>query len=121
MAKIMVVDDEEGIRMTIGGTLRTEGHHVIFADSGEMCLEVLKDEKPDLVLMDIMMPDLDGWETVQRMKEDESNKDIKISMLSVKSMRKDVEKSLADADADYHMSKPVSRAELLTTVGALLG
>jgi CheY-like chemotaxis protein len=120
MPKIMVVDDEEGIRATIGGILQNEGYHVLFADSGAMCLEILKSEKPDLILMDIMMPEMDGWETVQKIKEDESNKGIKISMLTIKSMKKDMEKSLVDADADYHMSKPVSKDELLKTVGALL-
>lgn len=120
MAKILIVDDEEDIRKTIGTMLQSEGYSVIFADSGEACLEILKSEKPDLILMDIMMPGMDGWEAVQKIKEDESNKDIKISMLTVKSMRKDVEKSLVDADADCHMSKPVSKEELLTTVGALL-
>ena len=120
MQKIMVVDDEEGLRTTIGGMLKTGEYHVIFADSGAMCLELLKTEKPDLILMDIMMPDMDGWETVQKIKEDPSNNDIKIAMLTVKSMKKDVEKSLVDIDADYHMSKPVSKAELLKTVGALL-
>ena len=120
MARIMVVDDEEGIRTTIGGILQTEGYHVIFADSGATCLEILETEKPDLILMDIMMPEMNGWETVRKIKEDASNKDIKISMLPIKSMKMDVEKSLVDADADYHMSKPVSKDELLKTVGALL-
>jgi CheY-like chemotaxis protein len=121
MRKILVVDDEEDLRKILGEILRSEGYYVIFANSGEMCLEILKKEKPDLILMDIMMPGMDGWEVVQKIKEDESNKGIKISMLTVKSMKKDMAKSLAEVDADWHMSKPISREELLKTVGALLG
>lgn len=120
MAKVMVVDDDAGVRDTVGIMLKREGYHVILADSGEMCLEILKTQKPDLILMDIMMPQMDGWETVQKIKEDPANKDIKISMLTVKSMPKDVQKSLVDADAEYHMVKPVSKEELIKTVGALL-
>ena len=120
MARVMLVDDEEKIRRIIGLMLKNEGYSVILAGSGEECLEILESEKPDLILMDVMMPGMDGWETVQKIKEDESNKDIKISMLTVKSQRRDVEKSLVDADADHHMVKPVSKEELLTTVGALL-
>jgi CheY-like chemotaxis protein len=121
MKKILLVDDEENVLKVMGEMLERGGYRVIYADSGKMCLEILETEKPDLILMDIMMPEMNGWEVVEKIKEDESNRDIKISMLSVKSMKKDVEKSLVDVDADCHMSKPVSSNELLNTVGGLLG
>ncbi len=119
VSKVMLVDDEEKIRCVIGRMLEKGGYEVLVADSGAACLEILKDEKPDVILMDIMMPSMDGWETVQRIKEDESNKDIKICMLTVKSTSRDREKSL-DVASDWHISKPVSSENLLETVRWLL-
>jgi CheY-like chemotaxis protein len=120
MTKIMLVDDEKRILETMGRVLEEGGYEVMVADSGKKCLEILENEKPDLILMDVMMPDMDGWEVVEKIKKDSSNKDIKISMLTVKSRDKDVEKSLVEVGADYHISKPVAREELLSTVKALL-
>ena len=118
----MVVDDDENILTLVGAILEKAGYEVILADSGEACLEILKDEKPDLILMDIMMPGMDGWEVVREIREDKSNSDIIISMLTVKNLDKDKEKSLSVADADYHISKPLGRKEdLLKTVETLLG
>lgn len=116
----MIVDDEEKIRYMLRRILEGGGYEVMVADSGEKCLEILENEKPDLILMDAMMPDMDGWETIEKIRRDEANKDIIISMLTVKSREKDVEKSLVEVGADYHIPKPVSREELLSTVGALL-
>ncbi len=120
MSKIMVVDDDETILTLVGAALEKAGYAVILADSGEACLEILKDEKPDLILMDIMMPGMDGWEAVREIKEDKSNSDIIISMLTVRNLDVDKEKSLHVADADYHISKPVGKEELLKTVEILL-
>ena len=115
----MVVDDEEKIRYVIGAMLEKSGYEVMLADSGAACLEILKDEKPDVILMDVMMPEMDGWETTRALKKDEANEDIKICMLTVKSTGRDREKSL-DTGADWHISKPVSNENLLETVRWLL-
>ena len=120
MSKIMTVDNEEKIRHIFREMLETQGHEIMEADSGKQCLEILENEKPDLILMDILMPRMNGWDVVQEIKKDKANKDILISMLTVKSRDEDVEKSLVEVGADYHISKPVSREELLSTVGALL-
>ena len=119
MSKVMVVDDEEKIRYVIGEMLEKAGYEVLVADSGVACLEILKDEKPDVILMDIMMPDISGWDVAKEIKEDRANKDIKICMLTVKSTGRDREKSL-DAGADWHISKPVNKENLLETVRWLL-
>lgn len=120
MSKIMVVDDDVKILGIVKEMLQREGFEVIVADSGGMCLEVLENEKPDLILMDVMMPEMDGWETVEKIKEDESNKDIRISMLTVKSASEDMIKSLDDVKADWHLTKPVNREKLMEAVDFLL-
>ena len=116
----MVVDDNERILQVLDTALKREGYEVMLVDSGEKCLEAIKNEKPDLILMDVMMPELDGWKTVEKIKKDESNKDIIICMLTVKSMEKDKDKSIVEVGADYHFSKPIDNNELLGTISTLL-
>lgn len=120
MKKIMLVDDDEGVCYVFKETLESGGYNVIEAGGGEECLEILKHEKPDLILMDVMMPGMDGWDVVKKIREDGSTKDITICMLTSKSRAKDRMKSLADADADWHIAKPVKKKILLWTVQWLL-
>lgn len=116
----MVVDDNDVILKVLDKVLSREGYEVMPADSGEKCLEILKSEKPDLILMDVMMPDMDGWKTVEKIKQDETNKDIIIAMLTVKAMDKDKNKSMIEVGADWHFSKPVDNDDLLRTISTLL-
>lgn len=120
MSKILLVDDDVKILGVFKEILERAGYEVIVADSGKMCLEILETEKPDLIFMDAMMPDMDGWETVKEIRKNESNKGIKISMLTVKSEDADRAKSLIAANADWHVAKPISREKLLETVDWLL-
>lgn len=120
MSKILVVDDEKPILQLVSKILEKEGHEVVTADSGEACLEILENEKPDLILMDVMMPRMDGWKVIEEIKKDEANSDIIISMLTVKSLNEDKEKSLCEVDADWHISKPIVPDKLLETVDMLL-
>ena len=120
MSKILVVDDEESILTLVTEILKKGGHEVVTANSGKACLEILENEKPDLILMDVMMPRMDGWEVIEEIKKDEANSDIIISMLTVKSLNEDKEKSLCRVDADWHISKPIVPDKLLETVGMLL-
>lgn len=118
--KIMVVDDEVKVLGIVRKMLQRGGYEVIVADSGKLCLEILENEKPDLILMDIMMPEMDGWETVRRIRKDETNEGIIISMLSVKSSEEDLEKSLDEVHADWHLSKPIGKQKLLHALDRLL-
>lgn len=120
MTKIMVVDDNERILEVLSKVLERKGYEVMVANSGEKCLEMLKSDKPDLILMDVMMPEMNGWKVVEKIKADQSNKGIIISMLTVKSMTNDKDKSLIDVGADYHISKPIDNDELLSTISYLL-
>jgi two-component system alkaline phosphatase synthesis response regulator PhoP len=115
----MVVDDEEKIRVVVRKMLERKGYEVIEAEGGKQCLKILKSEKPDVILMDVMMPEMDGWAVVREIRKDKSNEDIKICMLTIKSTDGDREESL-DAGSDWHISKPISAEDLLETVRWLL-
>ncbi|RMF88958.1 MAG: response regulator [Methanobacteriota archaeon] len=117
---VLVVDDEEDIVFILKNVLEKKGYVVKDASTGEECLEILKKEKPDLIIMDVMMPGIDGWETTRRIKTDERTKGIPVSILSVKSDPEDRRKSLEYSLADEHLSKPVDFDALLNTVELLL-
>jgi len=122
MKKIMIVDDEEQLRHVINAILRNEGYNVVEADSGQRCIDMLKaGEKPDLVLLDVMMPELDGWQTCRMIKGDDGIKSTKVAMLTVKSEDPDKMKSLGVATADWHIAKPIDKKSFVKTVKWMLG
>jgi CheY-like chemotaxis protein len=114
--KIMVVDDEPGVLVVERKMLERGGYEVIEASSGEECLEKLKSVKPDLILMDVMMPEMDGWETTKIIKEGDDTKDIPVVIITVRESEDDKTRSYMYSHADGHVVKPVSREELLETV-----
>ncbi len=121
MARIMVVDDEAGIRFILRKMLEKAGHEVIGVENGERCLEKFDEVQPDLILMDIMMPGIDGWEACKTIKERRPQNPTPVSMLSVRSDNDDLKKSLKYARADAHLTKPIDMEEVLGTVERLLG
>lgn len=116
MAKIMIVDDEPDIRLLVGKMLEREGYEVSQASTVREFLERLKEEKPDLILLDIMMPTLDGWEVSKRIKEDEETRDVPIVIFTVRTSDDSRIKSLQYAKADAHIDKPFNREELLAVI-----
>ncbi len=121
MTKIMVVDDNVEITTLVKVTLEREGYDVIEVSSGDECLGLLySGEIPDLILLDIMMPDLDGWEVSRRIKANEKLKDIIICMLTAKDTTMDALMSLESAHANWHLNKPISKQQLVDTVKWLL-
>ncbi|MEE8403255.1 MAG: response regulator [Candidatus Hydrothermarchaeaceae archaeon] len=120
ISQIMVVDDEDDIRYLIGAILKKAGHDVVTASSGEECLKILKTERPDLILLDVMMPGLDGFDTCAVIKSDEESRSIPVAMLTVKSGDEDRLRSLEECAADWHISKPVDRKKLVEIVDWLL-
>lgn len=113
---IMIVDDEPKIRLVIRKILEREGFSVSEAESGEDCLKKLNVQKPDLILMDVMMPGIDGWETCTMIKSNEETKDLVVSMLTVKTSEEDKIKSLEESLADWHIQKPIEREKLTRAV-----
>lgn len=120
MSKILVVDDEPKIRFIVRKMLEKEGHKVAEAKDGAECLEMVKAERPDLILLDVMMPGMDGWDVCRRIKTDEATKTITVAMLTVKSKDEDKVKSFDEALADWHVVKPFTGKTLSRTVQWLL-
>ncbi|MFQ5887222.1 MAG: PleD family two-component system response regulator, partial [Candidatus Hydrothermarchaeales archaeon] len=112
---------EPDIIFTTKMLLEGEGYEVVVARSGEECLDRVKEEKPDLILLDVMMPALDGWEVSKRIKEDKETRDIPIAMLTVRTSENSREKSLTYAKADAQIDKPFNIKVLLEMVKDLLG
>ncbi|RPA68650.1 response regulator [Cyclobacteriaceae bacterium YHN15] len=113
--KILIVDDEAHIRMLIEQTLEEledEGVEFFTAENGEMALEVIGEEKPDLIFLDVMMPKLNGMEVCRRVKQEMGLTDIYIVLLTAKGQESDRQKGL-DVGADVYMTKPFDPELLL--------
>ncbi len=121
MKKILVVDDQLEVRELVGVTLRSDDYQVIQAESGEKAIEVAKAEKPDLIIMDIMMPGgIDGLKATHIIKNNPETKDCKIIILSAKGQDIDKEKG-TEAGSDDYFVKPFSPLELIKKVEEILG
>lgn len=114
------MDDEDGVLYLISTILKKAGHEAITASSGEECLEILKRESPDLILLDVMMPGMDGHETCKKIKSSKEYGSMHVAMLTVKSEDEDKLKSLQDSTADWHITKPVEKGKLVEMVNWLL-
>lgn len=120
MTKILLVDDEPDIVFTSKIILEKEGHQVIVAKNGEECLEMLDDVKPNLILLDVMMPGMDGWETCRKIKKNKKTKDTPVVMFTVRASHDSVKKSKEYAHADFHINKPFKKDELLNVIRKFL-
>lgn len=116
----MIVDDEPDVVELIKEVLKEDDHSVIGATSGRECLELLKKERPDLILLDVMMPQMDGWEVCRKIKDDPSTSSITVAMLTIRSREEDKITSLDEGLADWHITKPVNIKKLRQTVRWLL-
>jgi two-component system alkaline phosphatase synthesis response regulator PhoP len=118
-AKILVVDDEIYIVHILDFSLGMEGYEVVTALDGEQALQKVKTEQPDLIVLDIMMPKLDGYETCKQLKSDPATKHIPVILLSAKG--RNVDQRLGfDVGADDYITKPFSPRKLVERVNALL-
>ena len=121
MKKILIVDDQVQIRELVEVTLRLTDYQILQAKSGEEAIEIVKAEKPDLTIMDIMMPGgMDGLEAARIIKNDPETKDCTIIMLTAKGQEADREKGL-EAGADDYFTKPFSPLDLIRKVEEILG
>ena len=116
MAKILVVDDEASIVTMLAYNLKKEGYDVVTAEDGEVALEKFESEKPDLLLLDIMMPKMDGYEVCRKIRE-KSN--VPIIMLTARADEVDKVVGL-DMGADDYVTKPFGNRELIARVKANL-
>ena len=117
MARILIADDEAGMVTGLRDNLQFEGYEVVVANDGEAALKAATTQNPDLVLLDIMMPKLDGLEVCRRIRE--AGYTIPILMLTAKSQEIDVVRGL-EVGADDYVTKPFSIRELLARIKAAL-
>jgi CheY-like chemotaxis protein/MinD-like ATPase involved in chromosome partitioning or flagellar assembly len=117
--KILIVDDDLESLKLIGLMLRRRGFEVISASAGRQALEHTRGERPDLVILDIMMPDMDGYEVCQRLRSDPETSDVPVIMFTAKTLVGDKVAGF-HAGADDYLTKPIHPSELVTRVESLL-
>ena len=115
MKKILVVDDEDDILHFLELVLREKGYDVATASGGHEALTKAQIERPHLILLDIMMPQMDGWEVLKLLRVDEGTADIPVAMLSARTEAKDRVQGLQEGAIDY-ICKPFSLQELLVKI-----
>ena len=121
--KILIVDDEAHIRMLIGQTLEEledDGVEFLTAENGEIALEIIQKEKPQLVFLDVMMPKMNGMEVCRRVKKELGMDKVFIVLLTAKGQETDRQKGL-DVGADVYMTKPFDPEVLLNKAREVLG
>lgn len=116
---ILVVDDEKDLLDLIEYNLKKEGFDVLKAENGEEGIKIAKEHKPDLVLMDIMMPKMDGMEAVEKMRADDELKSIPIIFLTARSDEKTEVEGLNKGGDDY-ITKPISTTKLISRIKAVM-
>ncbi len=117
--KILVVEDEEAIRGIVIQTLLRHGYETASASDGDAALEKAFTLRPDLIILDLMLPRMDGWEVCRRLKAEKDTASIPIIMLTARREERDVVEGL-ELGADDYMKKPFSLSELTARVRALL-
>ena len=119
MKKILIVDDEPNIVMTLEYTFKKSNYEVFIARDGQEALDILKSNFPDLIILDIMMPMVDGFATLEQIRKDANLQHTKVMFLSAKNKESDIEKGLA-LGADAYMTKPFSIKKVVEQVEELL-
>ncbi len=117
--KIFLADDESGFVSTLTSRLEFEGFEITTAPDGKAALEMIPGEKPDLILLDIMMPAMNGYQVCRILKEDPETSSIPILMLTAKSQESD-KFWRAEAGADGYITKPFDMDELIAEMRTLL-
>lgn len=113
--KILIMEDEPDALMMLSMALKSAGYVVFGAPDGEEGLKIFREEKPDLVILDVMMPRMDGWEVLQRIKAGLKSKRVPVIMLTGKSEDADKVKGY-DFGADFYVTKPYNIQKLLPII-----
>ena len=119
MTRVLVIDDEAPIRLLCRVNLEAERMTVLEASDGPSGLETARREKPDVILLDVMMPALDGWRVAEQLLDDDSTKDIPIIFLTARAEFRDRARGLDIGGVDY-VTKPFNPLELAPLVQSLL-
>jgi CheY-like chemotaxis protein len=120
MPTILIVEDNDASRDALARRLQRRQYHVLVAADGEEGVSVARSERPDLILMDLGLPIVDGWQATEQLKQDAATRHIPIIVLSAHAMSNDRELALAAGGDDFD-TKPVQFPRLLEKMSALLG
>ena len=119
MHRILIVDDEPNIVLALELLMKKEGYEVHTVSDGERAVQAAKELRPDLILLDIMMPKMDGYEVCQSIRSDALLKDVRIIMLTAKGREIEREKGMA-LGADLYITKPFSTRQVVMKVREIL-
>lgn len=116
--KIMVVDDEPDIRKLIEKILKKQGYKIVQCENGRQCIECLPKEKPDLVILDVMMPELDGWETYKQINKIRPKQ--RVLFLTAVTFESQARKQMEKLKVPHYLTKPFDPPELIERVKVVL-
>ncbi|MBC5834082.1 response regulator [Flavobacterium sp. F372] len=119
MKKILIVDDEPNIVMSLEYTFKKNNFEVFIARDGQEALDIVKTDFPDVIILDVMMPMVDGYATLEQIRKDANLSHTKVIFLSAKNKASDIEKGMA-LGADAYLTKPFSIKKVVETVLELL-
>ena len=119
MKKILIVDDEPNIVMSLEYTFKKNNYQVFIARDGQEALDIVKINFPDVIILDVMMPMVDGYATLEQIRKDDNLQHTKVIFLSAKNKESDIEKGMA-LGADAYMTKPFSIKKVVEKVEELL-
>jgi two-component system alkaline phosphatase synthesis response regulator PhoP len=117
--KILVVDDEKDLTALVSLHMKMAGFEVLTASNGEKALDLSRIEKPDLIILDLMLPKIDGWQVCERLRQDIATRDIPVIMLTARAETEDKLKGF-EVGADDYVTKPFSPRELVARVKRVL-
>lgn len=117
--KILIVEDEESLLKLESILLTSKGYDVRGVSNGQQALDAVEEDRPDLILLDIMLPEIDGFEVCQRIKDNPETKDIPIIMLTAKKSREDMARG-EKVGADWYITKPFKSAMVIETIQRFL-
>lgn len=117
--KILLVDDEPNILLSVDFLMRKNGYRVLLARNGSEAMQQLQDQVPNLIILDIMMPDVDGYQICEYVKSNKQYQNTKVIFLSAKSKETDISKGL-NLGADAYITKPFANKVLIDRVKDLL-
>ncbi|WP_262482809.1 response regulator transcription factor [Aquimarina longa] len=117
--KILIVDDEPNIVMSLEYTFKKNNFEVFIARDGAEAIEILKSKVPDVILLDIMMPNIDGYQTLEYIRKNDTTKNSKVIFLTAKNKGSDIEKGLA-MGVDKYLTKPFSIKKVMAEINELM-
>ena len=118
--RIVIAEDEPNIVLSLEFLLKKAGHDVSIARDGETALRLAREARPDLIVLDLMLPLVDGFEVCHRIREDPALRETKVLMLTARGRQSEVARGL-EAGANAYMTKPFATRDLLNAVAELLG